>query len=81
MESTLSIISNLLYIAIVASMIIFWIISFADVLESKFKGGEGTQVIWLLTVFFLQIIGAILYHFIGKKQKVFTKHKDNLATS
>lgn len=43
------------------------IISLVDVLRSTFEG--NSKIIWVLTVILLPFAGAILYFFIGRKQK------------
>jgi len=49
--------------------IIFWFWAFIDILKSDFEDNI-INLIWLLVVFFLSVLGAILYYFIGQKQKV-----------
>lgn len=44
------------------------VIALIDILKSKFK--DNDRVIWLLIVLFLNILGAILYLLIGRKQKI-----------
>ena len=44
------------------------VIALIDILKSKFK--DNDRVIWLLIVLFLNILGAILYLVIGRKQKI-----------
>lgn len=39
-----------------------------DVLKSNFKGND--KIMWVLLLIFLNIIGALLYKFIGEKQKI-----------
>jgi len=39
-----------------------------DVLKSEFNGVN--KLVWLLAIFFLPLLGSILYIFIGKKQKI-----------
>ena len=43
------------------------IIALIDILRSKFHGNE--KLIWVIVVLFLNVIGAILYFLIGRKQK------------
>lgn len=50
-------------------LIFFWIWALIDILKSDFEDNI-MKLIWLLVVFFLSILGAILYYFIGRKQKV-----------
>ena len=47
---------------------IFWGWALIDILKSDFKDSIN-KLIWLLVVFFLYVFGALLYVFIGKKQK------------
>ena len=44
------------------------IIALVDILFSKFK--SGTKILWLVIVVFLNIIGAILYLIMGRKNKI-----------
>jgi len=44
------------------------IIALIDILKSNFKGND--KIIWLLVVIFLNIFGAFLYFFIGRRQKL-----------
>lgn len=39
-----------------------------DILKSDFKGNN--KIVWILIIIFLNILGVILYKFIGEKQKV-----------
>lgn len=47
---------------------VFWIWTLIDVLKSEFIGSG--KIVWLLVVFFLSILGSILYVAIGRKQRV-----------
>ncbi len=47
---------------------IFWGWALFDILKSDFKDSVN-KLIWLLVVFFLYAFGALLYVFIGRKQK------------
>ena len=44
------------------------IIALIDILKSKFE--KNNKIVWVLVVLFLNLIGAILYFTIGKKQKI-----------
>lgn len=44
------------------------LICLIDVLKSNFKGND--KIMWVLLLIFLNIIGALLYKFIGEKQKI-----------
>lgn len=43
------------------------LIALVDILKSKFEGND--KLIWVLVVLFLGVLGAVLYFFIGRKQK------------
>ncbi len=44
------------------------IIALVDILRNKFNGND--KIVWVLVVLFLNLIGAILYFIIGRKQKI-----------
>ena len=46
---------------------IFWILMLVNVATAKNKG--DWKVIWILIVVLLGIIGAIIYYFVGKKER------------
>ncbi len=46
---------------------VFWIVELIDVLRREFTDST-MKIVWLLVVFFLHGLGAILYYFIGKPQ-------------
>jgi len=45
------------------------IIALVDVIRSNFKGSNN-KLIWVLVILFLNIFGALLYFFIGTRQKI-----------
>ena len=47
---------------------IFWAWALIDILKSDFKDSIN-KLIWLLVVFFLYVLGALLYIIIGRNQK------------
>ena len=47
---------------------IFWAWALIDILKSDFKDSIN-KLIWLLVVFFLYALGALLYIIIGRNQK------------
>jgi len=53
---------------IILLTILFPIWALIDILKSKFD--ENNKLIWVLAVIFTNIVGATLYFFIGKKQKI-----------
>jgi len=58
-------------ILILLPIIIFAIpvvIALIDILKNEFEGNN--KIIWVLVVIFFWLIGAILYYFIGRKQKI-----------
>ncbi len=44
------------------------LIALIDILKSEFEGNN--KIVWLLVVIFLNFLGALLYYFIGRKQKL-----------
>jgi hypothetical protein len=44
------------------------VLAIVDIIKSKFEG--NLQLIWILIVFFFNIIGSILYFLIGRNQKI-----------
>jgi len=44
------------------------IIALIDILKNKFE--ENNKLVWVLVVLFFNLIGAILYFTIGRKQKI-----------
>ncbi len=58
----------LLIVAIPVFFIIPVVIALIDILKNEFEGDN--KIVWVLVVLFLGIIGAILYYFIGRKQKI-----------
>ena len=55
-------------LVMVPVLLIIPIIALIDILRNEFKGND--KLIWVLVVLFLWIIGAILYYFIGRNQKI-----------
>lgn len=53
---------------IVIVTLLFPILALIDILKNEFEGNN--KLIWILVVLFLWIIGAVLYYFIGRKQKI-----------
>ncbi|MCF8360212.1 MAG: PLD nuclease N-terminal domain-containing protein [Prolixibacteraceae bacterium] len=69
--STLGFIGGLEFLFILFLIIFFWvftIIALIDILKSNFE--SNNKLIWVLVVIFTNIIGAILYFTIGRKQKI-----------
>lgn len=58
----------LLILIILLLVLLFPILALVDIVNSKFEG--NTKLIWVIIVVFVNIIGAILYFTIGKKQKL-----------
>jgi hypothetical protein len=59
---------GLIAMAVMLGIFIFWVWSLIDILKSDFKN-DVNKIVWLLVVFFLYAIGAVLYYFIGRNQK------------
>jgi len=53
---------------VVPVLLIIPIIALVDVLKSEFTGNN--KIIWVLVILLSWIIGAILYFFIGRNQKI-----------
>ena len=47
---------------------VFWLWVLIDILRSEFTGSN--KIVWLLAVILLPLLGAVLYWFIGREQKV-----------
>ena len=67
MIDTVSSMGILSMVVMIASFI-FWGWALIDILKSDFKDSIN-KLIWLLVVFFLYALGALLYVFIGRNQK------------
>ncbi len=57
-----------LILAATAVFFILPIIALVDILKNEFTGNN--KIIWVLVVLLSWIIGAILYYFIGRNQKI-----------
>ena len=66
----LGIIGILELILIVAALsgITLSIVALIDIFKSEFEGNN--KIVWVIVVLFINIIGAILYFNIGRKQKI-----------
>ena len=49
-------------------VVIFWIIQIVDCLKSNFSGYN--KIVWILVLIFLGPLGALVYYFLGKDQKI-----------
>ncbi|HEY6872474.1 MAG TPA: PLD nuclease N-terminal domain-containing protein [Geobacteraceae bacterium] len=47
---------------------VFWLWVLIDVLRSEFAGSN--KIVWLIAVILLPLLGAVLYWFIGRDQKI-----------
>lgn len=61
-------IGELVVIFLMSLILILPLICLIDILKSKFE--QNNKLIWVLVILFLNIIGALLYFFIGRKQKI-----------
>ena len=50
-------------------LLILPIIALVDVIRSEFRGSND-KLIWVVVILFLNFIGAILYYFIGRSQRI-----------
>ena len=58
----------LIILIIVPVFLIVPIVALVDILKNDFEGNN--KIIWVLVILFLWIIGAVLYYFIGRNQKI-----------
>lgn len=58
----------IIILLIVPVLLIIPIIALIDVLKNEFTGNN--KLIWILVILLSWLIGAILYFFIGRKQKI-----------
>jgi hypothetical protein len=47
--------------------LVFWVAMLIDAFRRQFDS-QTTNIVWLLVIFFLNTIGALLYYFIGRNQ-------------
>ncbi|MEK6698482.1 MAG: PLD nuclease N-terminal domain-containing protein [Nitrospirota bacterium] len=59
---------ELLILLVLLSGFVLWLIALVDILRNEFTGYN--KIVWLLAVVFVPLIGAIVYLFIGRKQRV-----------
>lgn len=73
---TMNLLSTLMFLGpigtgeliVIFSIFILPLICLIDILKSNFE--QNNKLIWILVVLFLNLIGALLYFFIGRKQKI-----------
>lgn len=60
-----------LILILLAGAVVFLlpIMALVDVVRSEFRG-QNDKVIWVIVILFLNIIGAALYFFIGRNQRI-----------
>ena len=51
---------------LVIFLIVFWILMLIDAIQRKFKN-DSDKIVWIIVLVFLQLLGAIIYYFIVKK--------------
>ncbi|MBC8156517.1 MAG: PLDc_N domain-containing protein [Bacteroidetes bacterium] len=54
---------------VLLATVLFPLIALIDILRSEFAE-PNNKLIWVLVVLFLNVIGAILYYAIGRKQRI-----------
>lgn len=59
---------ELILIVVAISGITLTIVALIDILKSEFEGNN--KIVWVVVVLLINIIGAILYFNIGRKQKI-----------
>ena len=61
---------ELLFILLVLGILFLLpLIALVDVIRSDFRGSND-KLIWVVVILFLNIIGALLYFFIGRNQRI-----------
>lgn len=58
----------LIFLLIIPVFLIIPIIALVDILKNEFTGNN--KIIWVLVILLSWLIGAILYFFIGRNQKI-----------
>lgn len=62
-------VSGIVFAILPITSIILWLLALVSILKSNFKDNV-TRVMWMVLVLVLPVIGAILYFYIGKKQRI-----------
>ncbi|GAB3513880.1 hypothetical protein GCM10027341_56430 [Spirosoma knui] len=59
----------ILILLVLGVLVLLPVIALVDVIRSDFKGSND-KLIWVIIILFLNIIGALLYFFMGRNQRV-----------
>lgn len=65
---------GLLATAVSIIAFVFWILMLVDCIKRKFKD-DIEKIVWVLVIIFTNIVGALIYYFIVKKDVVSGKKK------
>ena len=57
---------SLVFFAVGIAMFVFWLLALIDCIKRNFPD-PNAKIIWILVIVFTGIIGALIYHFVGKK--------------
>jgi len=69
--------TKLIFILLILLIIpLAWLWALIDVLRSEFTNSSN-KIVWVLLIFFLPLLGALLYLLIGRNQKAKTKSIGN----
>ena len=79
MMGMMTVAAFLFFWLLAAAAFIFWLWVLIDILKSEFEGAN--KIVWLLTVILLPLLGAVLYWFIGREQKITEKEPKNKTES
>ncbi len=62
--------SQEIVLVLIASLVMFVIpiIALIDILRNEFEGNN--KIIWVIVILLTWLLGAILYYFIGRQQKI-----------
>ena len=60
---------ELIFLLFALSSILLTIIALVDVLRSEFRG-QNDKLIWIIVILFSNVLGSLLYFFIGRNQRI-----------
>ena len=52
---------------VILALTVFWVVELVDILRREVPD-PTLKIVWLLVVFFLHGLGAVIYYFVGKPQ-------------
>ena len=67
-----------LILVIIGGVFLVPVVALINIVSSEFKGYD--KLMWILIVLFLPFAGALIYFFVGRKQKITLSDSDELDT-